>query len=319
MPAISCYAPGKTILVGEHAVVYNQPAIAIPVPEVRANVKIQADILAKSGQVFFNAPDINLHSTSENLYPDHPFNIALNLIKQKGFLEHYPACQVLIKSSIPKASGLGSSAAISVALIKSLSTFIGLSLNQSEISDLAFKVEIQYHGTPSGIDNTVIAFDKPICFQKNDGFRLINTKKTLSFILANSGISGQTKKAVSFVRQALEKEPEKYNNLFKTIGDLVNQAEQSISSGDQEKLGMIMTENHKLLQTMGVSHAILDHLVTVANDYGSFGAKLCGGGLGGNIIALVNAADSDFIADKLNRAGATATICTQLIKVDKNG
>ncbi len=80
-----------------------------------------------------------------------------------------------------------------------------------------------------------------------------------------------------------------------------------------------MTENHKLLQTMGVSHEILDHLVTVANESGSFGAKLCGGGLGGNIIALVNAADSDFIADKLNRAGATATIFTQLTKVDKNG
>ena len=209
MPAISCYAPGKTILVGEHAVVYNQPAIAIPVREIRANVKIQADILAKSGQVFFNAPDINLHSTSENLDPHHPFNIALNLVMQKGAVEQFPACQVLIKSSIPKSSGLGSSAAISVALIKSLSTFIGLSLNQSEISDLAYKVEIQYHGTPSGIDNTVITFDKPIRFQKNDGFRVINAKKTLSFILANSGIPGQTKKAVSFVRQALEKEPEK--------------------------------------------------------------------------------------------------------------
>ena len=319
MPAISCYAPGKTILVGEHAVVYDQPAIAIPVREVRANVKIQADILAKSGQVFFNAPDINLHTTSENLGADHPFNIALNLVKQKGFIEHFPACQVLIKSSIPKSSGLGSSAAISVALIKSLSTFIGLSLNQSEISELAFKVEIQYHGTPSGIDNTVITFDRPIRFQRKDGFRVIHSKKTLSFILANSGIPGQTKKAVSFVRQALEKKPEKYNNLFMSIGDLVNQAERSILSGDQEKLGMIMTENHKLLQSMGVSHATLDLLVAAANENGAFGAKLCGGGLGGNIIALVNAADSDFIADKLKHAGATVTICTRLFKVDTNG
>lgn len=319
MPAISCYAPGKTILVGEHAVVYNQPAIAIPVREIRSNVKIQADILAKTGQVLFNAPDINLHSTSEKLTRDHPFNIALNLVKQNAMLDHFPSCQVLIKSTVPKASGLGSSASISVALIKALSTFVGLSLSKSEISEMAYEVEIQYHGSPSGIDNTVIAFDQPIRFKKEDGFRLINPTDTYSFILANSGIPGQTKKAVSLVRQALEKEPEKYKNLFAAIGELVNQAEESILFADRKRLGMIMTENHKLLQIMGVSHAILDHLVTVAINHGSYGAKLCGGGLGGNIIALINSADSDFIAGRLIQAGATATISTQMIKVDSDG
>ena len=80
-----------------------------------------------------------------------------------------------------------------------------------------------------------------------------------------------------------------------------------------------MSENHKLLQTMGVSHAALDHLVAAANENGAFGAKLCGGGLGGNIIALVNTEDSEFIADKLKRAGATETISTRLFKVDTNG
>ena len=196
MPAISAYAPGKTILVGEHAVVYSQPAIAIPVHQVKAMVMVQPDILGKSGQVIFNAPDINLHSTSENLNSHHPFNVALNAIKQQIFSDHVPACKVNIKSTVPIASGLGSSAAISVALIKALGSFVGLTLSKTQIADLAYEVEIQYHGTPSGIDNTVIAFDQPILFKKGEGFHIINPASDFTFIVANSGINGNTKQAV---------------------------------------------------------------------------------------------------------------------------
>jgi mevalonate kinase len=314
MPAISAYAPGKTILVGEHAVVYSQPAIAIPVHQIKARVSVQADVLGKPGQVIFHAPDIKLHSTSENLDARHPFNIALNVIKRQINSDHIPACSVNIKSTVPIASGLGSSAAISVALIKALGSFTGLTLNKQQIADLAYEVEIQYHGTPSGIDNTVIAFEQPILFKKGEGFRIINPSNNFSFILADSGISGNTKQAVSLVRTSMEKDPEKFKELFEKIGSFVYEAENYMITSDYLNLGKILTSNHHLLQLLGVSHPKLDKLVMTATDSGAYGAKLCGGGLGGNIVALVNENEVNRISEKLIQAGATRTISINLIE-----
>ncbi len=318
MPATSAYAPGKTILVGEHAVVYSQPAIAIPVHQIQARVMVQADVLASPGQVFFNAPDIKLFSSSEKLDNQHPFNIALNLIKRLINTDLFPACKVLIKSTVPIASGLGSSAAISVALFKALSSFVGLTLSKTQLADLSYEVEIQYHGTPSGIDNTVIAYDQPILFKKNEGFRILNPSSDFTFILANSGIAGQTKKAVTKVRHAVKKEPEKYNTIFEKIGSLVYDAEKSISNSDYSNLGTIMNTNHQLLQSIGVSHSILDNLVNKSIESGAFGAKLCGGGLGGNIIALVKEEEVSKLSEILEKAGATQTICFHLRKGEIN-
>jgi mevalonate kinase len=268
--------------------------------------------------VIFNAPDIKLFSSAEKLNNQHPFNIALNIVKKLINTDLYPACNVLIKSTVPIASGLGSSAAISVALIKALSSFVGLTLSKTQLADLSYKVEIQYHGTPSGIDNTVIAYDQPILFKKNEGFRILNPTSDFTFILANSGIAGQTKKAVTKVRHAVKNEPEKYNNIFEKIGSLVYDAEKSISNSDYSNLGTIMNTNHQLLQSIGVSHSILDNLVNKSIESGAFGAKLCGGGLGGNIIALVKEEEVSQLSEVLEKAGATQTICFHLRKGEIN-
>ncbi|HSM24406.1 MAG TPA: hypothetical protein VK856_06035, partial [Anaerolineaceae bacterium] len=167
MPAIISTAPGKTILFGEHAVVYGHPAIAIPVREKHAKVKIFPAIGAPEGSIQFIAPQIELKKEYKELEPHHPLKIALDEVKKFLKIDHYPACRIQIETTIPISSCLCSSAAISVALIKGLFDFVGFSTTPEVISNLAFQVEIEFHGFPSGIDNTVSAFNKPILFLKN--------------------------------------------------------------------------------------------------------------------------------------------------------
>ncbi|PKN87204.1 MAG: mevalonate kinase [Chloroflexi bacterium HGW-Chloroflexi-8] len=308
MPAIVAKAPAKTILVGEHAVVYNQPAIAFPINQIKAKTTILANPNGQPDEIIFHAQDIFLDTNYMELPGDHPFRVAVDIIKKEARIHHYPACTVRISSEIPIAAGLGSSAAISVSLVKGLSLFVGLKLNNQKIADLAYQIEIKYHGTPSGIDNTVISFNQPIYFIKNKGFHIINPKENLTFVIANSGILGNTKEAVSGVKKRWHQNQDQYNELFNKIGQIVANAENAIISGDIKYLGSLLTENHKILTQIGVSHPILDTMVKVAISSGALGAKLCGSGLGGNMIALTPPDLAEKIAGQLEKAGAVQTI-----------
>ncbi|MBE0685077.1 MAG: mevalonate kinase, partial [Anaerolineaceae bacterium] len=201
MPATISTAPGKTILFGEHAVVYGQPAIAVPVNERMAKVKIFPLIGSQSGQIQFTAPQIQFEQNYNEMDKHHPFRIALEQVKNFLDILQYPACIIHLSSTIPISSGLGSSAAISVALIKGLFEFVGYQASENVLSDLAYKVEVEFHGTPSGIDNTVVAYRKPIFFQKGKDIEFINLGEDFTIIIADSGIRGNTKVAVAGVRE----------------------------------------------------------------------------------------------------------------------
>jgi mevalonate kinase len=125
MPAFSASAPGKIILFGEHAVVYGRPAIAVPVSQVRARVSVSADPLDSPGLVHIQAPTIGLETTFNQLPHDHPLAFAIQLTLNELGVNLAPACTVHVSSTIPLAGGLGSGAAVSVALIRAFSAFLG--------------------------------------------------------------------------------------------------------------------------------------------------------------------------------------------------
>lgn len=308
MPAISSQAPAKAILVGEHAVVYHQPAIAFPINQRTSKTGIFANPLGSPDEIRFIAKDINFDDYAQNLYPTHPFCAALDAVKQLAGVDHLPACTVKIKSSIPIASGLGSSASISVCLIKALCQFIGYPASPQQIIAAANKVEIQYHGTPSGIDSTVITENQMIYFVKGEGFHPISIANPFQIIIANSGIPGNTKEAVAAVRQSWVENTFLYNDYFQEIGKIVQQSEIALKSGDFDKLGQLMFSNHILLQKLGVSMPTLDILVDAAMQAGAYGAKISGGGLGGNIIALVAENKVDIVSATLLDNGAQELI-----------
>jgi len=313
MPATSASASAKSILFGEHAVVYGRPAIAIPIHDLRTRIHITANPLGKPGIQLLDAPDIEMRRFSDELEANHPFRIAIQSVTDYLHLDHFPACEIRITSTIPVAAGLGSSASTAVAMIRGLIYFLGQTVETSIINQLAFNVEKSIHGNPSGIDNTVIAFEKPILFVKESLPEFLKITNPFHFIIADTGIRSLTKEVVSQVRKKWQKNIADFELIFDQIGEISQQAKEALKSGNQVLIGDLMNRNHALLQSIGVSCDALDRLVNAAITSGALGAKLCGSGQGGNMIALIkDSSEREKIQEDLLAAGAARIFHAQL-------
>lgn len=308
MPAISSSAPGKIILCGEHVVVYGFPAIALPVFAVATRTRIYAHPTGISNEVILNAPAIALNAPLNSLSADHPLRRTVELTMQELGINTLPACEIQITSTILLGAGLGSSASTSVSVARAVSAFVGHPLAIADVNHIAFEVEKIHHGTPSGIDNTVITYEEPIYFQREKEIELINVSVPFQLVIADSGISISTAEAVAGVRQRWQTNPSDYNTYFERIADYTREVKHLLESGEPEKTGPLLTQNHQVLANMGVSSPRLDGLVETALQAGALGAKLSGGGIGGNIIALVEPATADKVIHALEDNGAVRTI-----------
>jgi len=310
MPALSSSAPGKVILFGEHAVVYGQPAIAVPITEVAAKAIITPDPVATSGAIHITAPLINLDANYTDLPNEDPIAAAIRATLTALNVDQPPAFKLRVTSTIPVASGLGSGAAVSVAIIRAVSAFLGNPLPDQDVSALAFEVEKLHHGTPSGIDNTVITYNAAVYYIKGKPIEKIHIAKPFGLVIADTGISTPTKETVADVRRLWESDPDPYNKIFDSIGKLAVAARSTIEEGNNVALGPLMNENHELLQKLDVSSPDLDKLVLAAREAGALGAKLSGGGRGGNIIALAAEGHADEIKTAVEAAGARNAFIT---------
>jgi mevalonate kinase len=299
-------APGKIILFGEHAVVYGRPALAVPVTQVHADVTITA---AQTG-IWIEAPDIALNTSLAALPQSHPLRSAIKCVFQALDNPVPPALHIRIKSSIPVASGLGSGAAVSVALIRALSSQLGAVFSAEQVNNLCYEIEKIHHGTPSGIDNTVITYARPVYFTRGQPVETFQVKSPFTIVIADTGVRAPTKESVGALRQLWEADQSQWERVFDQVKEIVQQARQAIESGEWLELGALMDANQELLQQMTVSSDELDRLVLAAKAAGAEGAKLSGGGRGGNMIALVRPAAAEKVARALEAAGAIRTITT---------
>ena len=302
-------APGKIILFGEHAVVYNRPELAVPVNQVHADVEV---LDSSRAGIWIHAPVIDLHAELTSLPADHPIGSVILKLFQLFDISQTPNLEINISSTIPVAAGLGSGAAVSVALTRALSSFLLHPLSDDEINPLVFEIEKLHHGTPSGIDNSVITYNMPVYFIKGQPIETFKTGTPFTIVIADTGIPALTKESVGDVRRLWLKDTNRFEYIFNEIAQISLIARRSIESGRPELLGELMDHNHELLQEMTVSSPELDCLVTAANDAGALGAKLSGGGRGGNMIALVDQAKAESVASALISAGAKRTIITEI-------
>ncbi len=296
-------APAKIILFGEHAVVYGQPAIAVPFGTLKAQAEATP---APSGTgLTIIAHDVGrvLHVYPGDESPDNALTFAAQLtLRALGVPP--PDLTVEVRSSIPIGSGFGSGAAVTAALCRALSGALGKLLEGEKLNALVFEVEKMHHGTPSGIDNTVIVTNRPVYFVRDQPLELFTVGCPMHFLVANSGVSALTREAVGDVRSLVEREPEFYNGILAEIGSVVQAARGAIEAGDLVATGQHMAANHALLQRLTVSSALLDKLAQEAQEAGALGAKLSGGGRGGNLIALVEPGTADKVSAALRKAGA---------------
>jgi mevalonate kinase len=215
-----------------------------------------------------------------------------------------------VESTIPIAAGLGSGAAVCTGVVRALAAAIELPIGDGEVSDLVFETETLLHGTPSGIDNTVVAFARPVYFVKGQPPIPFHVRRPLRLLIADTGRPSPTKAAVRAVRAGYERAPKRYSQLFDEIGTLVERARAILTGASSEPLGPLLTANQARLRDLGVSSPELEALIAAAAAAGAAGAKLSGGGRGGNMLALVTAETEAEVRAALAAAGARGVMET---------
>ena len=307
-------APGKVILLGEHAVVYGEPAIAVPVTQVQARVMVED--AEPGGGVTIIARDLGREFRPFHQCDVGPGEAALaqtveNTLRRLG-RRGEPDLRITVTSTVPIGRGLGSGAAVATALVRALAGHLGGYLTARDVSDLVFQTEMLHHGTPSGIDNTVIAFGKPLYFIKGERDEVFWVGKPFWLLIGDTGIPSSTREMVAGVRRRWEGDRASYEARFSAIGSLVRQARQAMVEGDLPRLGELMNANQDELRAIGTSSPDLERLIAAALAAGALGAKLSGSGGGGNMIALVEEQTRHAVQAALTLAGAQSTILTQV-------
>ena len=305
---IKTSAAAKIILFGEHAVVHGQPAIAIPFSTLRARVK-----------VIKSTPSLELRSAAGDLLvslespqDSHPQLLAMmrEILQQLG--DSVPSVTLGLNSDIPPASGLGSGAAISAALTRALARVADVPLQNGRLNEIVYETEKIFHGTPSGIDNTVVVHEKALCFTRGQAPVPVQVARPLRLLVADSGQRCETHVPVSAVRELLRREPGPTGARLAEIGQIVRHALVALARGTPDAIGTLMNRNHALLCELDVSSLLLDRLVEAAREAGASGAKLSGAGRGGNMIVLVNKTTESSVSRALRAAGAVRVLATTI-------
>ncbi|WP_442816659.1 mevalonate kinase [Streptomyces sp. NBC_01304] len=304
-------AHGKAILLGEHAVVYGAPAVAVPLPALTctANVTLTGEPIAGEARRHytpFSIPADGAAFPATGVLPPGLCLLIDTALRQARRLD-VPGVDVLVESNIPFGRGLGSSAACARALIHALDHLLQLRLTAAEVFDYVQIAETAAHGRASGIDSLATGSTRPVLL--SDGCPSTPPVGTQAWIVvADSGSPGDTKQAVGMLRAIFNEHPRCREEFLARSTSLTNQALRALEQGQLEMLGRQLTDCHALLAKLQLSTDGVDDLVDAALAHGALGAKMTGGGLGGCIIALADtAAAADALAARLDERDAVRT------------
>jgi len=293
---------GKVVIMGEHAVVYGRHAIAAPVP-----MKIKALVEDCDEGIHLLIPRWGVEfQLAENPSERHSFERPAGVMLDELGLSGR-AMRIEVFPDVPRSMGLGGSAAMAVAIVRALDQHYRLGLSDEEVNRLAFEAEKIAHGNPSGIDNTLACYGKPLVFRSGSPplVEPLNIKTPIPMVVGMTGYEGLTAKTVGRVNAAWQQDRKLYERIFDQIDTLVLRGVQAIQDEDLATLGELMNVCHGMLNALQVSTPELEQLVDIAREHGALGAKLTGGGGGGSIIALCDG-DTDAVVNAIRAAGFQA-------------
>jgi hydroxymethylglutaryl-CoA reductase len=292
-------AAGKVILLGEHAVVYGKHALALPIRNA-----VSARVSLGNPQSTLTIPEWGLW---QELDPDAEsrcdLGTAIALIARE--LDVSPnGIGVQVHSDLPRAMGLGSSAAIAVAIIRAFDMAFKLGIDDDRVNAIAFECEKLAHGTPSGLDNTVATFERPLLFRRESELELspIELIEEPPIVVACSNSAGLTVEQVAGVRSRFAKNKRPYEAIFSEMDEISRCGAEALITADYASLGSLMNICHGLLNAIEVSTPELESMVSIARAAGAAGAKLTGAGGGGSIVAVCPGMQ-DSVAAALQAAG----------------
>jgi mevalonate kinase len=280
---------GKTILIGDSFVLNEVPAIVSAIPFETEAIVERMD--GKGWTLADNRIEVPGYIAKKKAH--HLASIQRILDFMEIDTTKTPI-KITLGGSLLAGSGVGASAASCVSLARALDDEFNLGYTIEQINHVGWEGEHPYHGEPSGVDNTASTYGGLLQYYiKNGkkGFEAIKAEKPLDLVLANTGITADTTKLDGIVTGVEKKDPAKFAAAMKTITDQSLEMKKSIEEGDLANVGRIMTENHKILIDMGISHEKLIYLCDKAITNGALGAKLTGGGMGGYISALTPGKD----------------------------
>lgn len=259
-------ACGKVILLGEHAVVYGKHALALPIQDAVTVTLVD-------------------NAAAEPIIPE--LTDAIDLIKRElGVAD--TKYSVDVATRIPLGMGLGSSAALAVAITRAFSNRLDLGLDDDAVNRVAFECEKIAHGTPSGIDNTIATFGSAMLFRNAETLehKTVDAGEPPPIVIACSHRRSRTKEQVAGVGARHEQSTVHYDAVFDRIGALAIEGADALAKKDYEQLGRAMNLCHGLLNAIEVSTPELEEMISIARAAGAAGAKLTGAGGGGSVVAL---------------------------------
>jgi mevalonate kinase len=294
---------GKTILIGDQFVNNEVPAIVSAIPfETLAEVK---KLDQGEGWIL----EDNRHEVpgyKEKKKKDQFESINHILEVMKIDVKKNPL-KITYGGTLLAGSGVGASAASCVSLARALNDEFNMGLSIEEINHIGWEGEFAYHGTPSGVDNTASTYGGIILYRIIKGektFEKIRVQEPFEIVLANSGITADTKLMDNIVKRNKEEDPDLFASRLKTITGQVHEMKQALEANNLKQVGKLMTENHSIVKAMGYSHEILDHLCKLGLAKGALGTKVTGGGMGGYMISLTPGKDlQEAVASAFEKEG----------------
>ena len=291
------FGHGKVILLGEHAVVYGSPAL-VGALDIGVEVEARRD---DRDDVVLELDDAGVKSIVSG--SDSEVGRALQILVE-GLPISQLGASLTVRSGIPLRAGLGSSAALAVAIIRALSKLGGLAPTNAEVAALANRSEAVFHGRPSGVDAAAATYGSLLIFRKTDVPRAITPAKPVRLVLAMVEPAPSTHEMVARVKDFLENDPETGRDQLAEIGQLVLRAKAALECGDLSLFGRLIDSNQTCLRAMGVSTPRIDAACRAARKAGALGAKLTGAGGGGVVLALAPEHEAE-VCLALEQTGAT--------------